>query len=168
MLLFIALSLGLCFIEQSSHPLQAILVSPIFIYIGLMTALVSIVGIFFKKIPNAIGYDAFFSGTLLFWFAYWKPMPFFGTNSPVFFFFPLYFALICAFITLFLSNQNHRIDKESLDYMRRFDKERMMPAWFLMLCVLASVEVVQHYQLYPVMMTLLMLRIAFSACLEPE
>jgi len=71
-----------------------------------------------------------------------------------------------AFITLFLSNQSHSIDKESLNYMRVFEKERAMPAWALMLCVLGSVEVTQHYQLYPVMMTLLMLRFALSSCVE--
>jgi len=164
MLVFIALSLALCYIAQTPSSLLVILTSPVFIYAGLTIALVSIVGAFFKKLPDKISYDAFSSGTLLLWFAYWKPMPFFSSDSPVFFFFPLYLALMSAFITLFLSNQSHKIDKESLDYMQYLDKERIMPAWSLMLCVLASVEVTQHYQLYPVMMTLLMLRFAFSNC----
>ncbi|MDO9212344.1 MAG: hypothetical protein Q7U23_00760 [Methylococcales bacterium] len=166
MLIFISLSLVLCYLVQVSISLPAILTSEYFVYGGLGIALISILGMFFKKLPNIVGYDGFSSGTLLLWFAYWKPMPFFTSDSPIFFFFPLYFALMSAFITLFLSNQNHRIDKESLGYMRTFDREKAIPAWALMLCVLGSVEVTQHYQLYPVMMTLLMLRFALSSCVE--
>ncbi|MSP27892.1 MAG: hypothetical protein EXR80_05515 [Methylococcales bacterium] len=135
-------------------------------YGGLVLALVSSAGMLFKKLTDTIGYDAFSSSTLLLWFAYWKPMPIFTEDSPIFFFFPLYFALMSAFLTLFLSNQGHKIDKESLALMRRFDKERIMPAWSLMLCVLASLPVTQHYQLFPVMMTLLMLRFAFVSCVQ--
>lgn len=168
MLVFIFLSLALCYLVQVQSSLSIMLTSEYVIYSGLVIALATIVALFFKKLPEKIGYDTFSSSTLLLWFAYWKPMPFFKEDSPVFFFFPLYFALMSAFITLFLSNQNHRIDKESLAYMRHFDQERMMPAWSLMLCVLASVEVTEHYQLYPVLMTLLMLRFAFSSCLETK
>jgi hypothetical protein len=168
MLVFISLSLALCYIAQTPGSLSVLLTSEYFVYGGLVIALASIAGVFLKKLSDRAGYDAFSSSTLLLWFAYWKPMPFFTADSPVFFFFPLYFALMSAFITLFLSNRNHKIDKESLGYMRRFDKERLMPSWSLMLCVLGSVEVTQHYQLYPVMMTLLMLRFAFSSCLETD
>lgn len=166
MLIFISLSLVLCYLAQTPSALPVMMTSPLFFYGGLAIALVSIIGLFFKKLPDRIGYDAFSSGTLLLWFAYWKPMPLFNGDSPIFFFFPLYFALMSAFTTLFLSNQNHSIDKESLIYMRDFDKRRMIPAWSLMLLVLGSLEITQHYQLYPVMMTLLMLRFAFSSCLQ--
>jgi len=168
MLVFISLSLVLCYLVQTQSSLPMLLTSEYLVYGGLVLAIVSIVCVFFKKLSDRVGYDAFSSSTLLLWFAYWKPMPFFSADSPIFFFFPLYFALMSAFITLFFSNQNHRIDKESLAYMRHIDQERMMPSWSLMLCVLGSVEVTQHYQLYPVMMTLLMLRFAFSSCLEPN
>ncbi len=162
---FISLSLALCYIEQRASSLQTLLVSPFFIYAGLAIALISVVGMFFKKLPDKVGYDSFSSGTLLLWIAYWKTLPLFSSDSPIFFFFPLYFALMSAFITLFLTNQRHKIDKESLRYMQRFDRERVIPAWSLMLCVLGSLALEQHYQLYPVMMTLLMLRFAFSVCL---
>ena len=168
MLVFICLNLALCYIVETSSSLPAILTSEYLVYGGLVIALVSIVGVFLKKLSDIAGYDAFSSGTLLLWFAYWKPMPFFSADSPIFFFFPLYFALMSAFITLFFSNQNHRIDKESIKYMQHLDQERMMPSWALMLCVLGSVEVTEHYQLYPVLMTLLMLRFAFSSCLETD
>ena len=162
MLAFISLSLGLCFIEQFSDARW--LVSDFFIYAGLVIALIAIVGIFLKKFSDTVAYDLFSSSTLLLWFAYWKPL--FEPDSPMFFFYPLYFAVMSAFITLLLSNQAHRIDKQTKQYMRYLDKERVMPAWSLMLCILGSLEVRQHYQLYPVLMTLLMLRFAFSNCIK--
>jgi hypothetical protein len=168
MLVFISLSLALCYISQTPNSLSDILTSPFSIYGGLTLALASIIGVFLKKLPDKIGYDAFSSSTLLTWFAYWKPMPFFSADSPIFFYFPLYFALMSAFMTLFLSNRSHKIDKESLHYMQYLDKERLMPAWSVMLCVLASLEATQHYQLYPVLMTLLMVRFAFSSCLQTD
>jgi hypothetical protein len=168
MLIFIALSLALCYIAQTPSSLSYMLMSPYFIVGGLVLALASSVGMLFKKLPDRIGYESFSCSTLLLWFAYWKPMPLFNGDSPIFFFFPLYFALMSAFLTLFLSNQGHKIDKESLKLMRRLDKERIMPAWSLMLCVLASLEVTQHYQLFPVMMTLLMLRFAFANCVQND
>ncbi len=166
MLVFIALSLGLCFIQEFNDSLLIILVSPFFIYAGLASALVGIVSMFFNKLPIIVGYELFSGGTLLLWFAYWKTL--FKPDSPIFFFFPLYFALMSAFITLFLSDQSHRLDKESLRYMKYLDEERILPAWSLMVCVLISLEMRQHYQLYPVLMTLLMLRFAFSSCLQTE
>jgi len=168
MLVFISLSLVLCYLAQTPSPLSQILISPYIIVGGLVLALVSSAGMLFKKLPDRIGYESFSCSTLLLWFAYWKPMPLFNGDSPIFFFFPLYFALMSAFLTLFLSNQGHKIDKESLTLMRRLDKERIMPAWSLMLCVLASLPVTEHYQLFPVMMTLLMLRFAFANCVQND
>jgi hypothetical protein len=164
MLIFILLSLGLCVVKQFSPNLQPVLWSEFFIYAGLIVALASVIGSFLKRCSDAVAYDAFSSATLLLWFAYWQPL--FEPDAPIFFFYPLYFALMSAFITLFLSNQGHRIDKATLNYMRYLDKERILPAWTLMLGVLGSLELRQHYQLYPVLMTLLMLRFAFSSCIE--
>jgi hypothetical protein len=163
---FIGLSLALCFLIETNNPLQTVLTSMPFVYIGLTGSILSIVAMFFKKLSDNIGYDAFSASTLLLWFAYWKPMPMFTADSPVFFYFPLYFALMAAFFILLLTNQSQQIDRETLQYMQRFDKERAMPAWALMLCVLGSLEVTQHYMLYPVLMTLLMLRFAFAKCVQ--
>jgi hypothetical protein len=166
MLIFIILSLGLCFVEQSSESLELLLISPIFLYVGLVIALIGIVSMFFKKLPIIVGYELFSSGTLILWYAHWKTE--FNPDSPIFFAYPLYFALMSAFFTLFLSDQGHRIDKSTLGYMKYLDEERILPAWTLMVFVLGSLELRQHYQLYPVLMTLLMLRFTFSSCLSAD
>ena len=162
--LFIALSLALCFMVQTGSSLQNVLVSPLLIYIGLAVAIISIFGSLFKKLPDLIWYDIFSGSTLILWFAYWKPL--FKDDSPVFFFYPLYFALMTAFVSLFLIGQRHKIDDESFRLMLSLSKKNIIQPWVLMLCVLGSLELQQHFMLYPTLMTLLIMRFVLASCLE--
>ena len=162
--LFIALSLALCFIVQTGSSLQSVLVTPLLIYIGLTVAITSIIGSLFKKLPALIWYDIFAGSTLVVWFAYWKPL--FKDDSPVFFFYPLYFALMTAFVSLFLIGQRHKIDDESFRLMLSLSKKNIIQPWVLMLCVLGSLELQQHFMLYPTLMTLLIMRFVLASCLE--
>jgi hypothetical protein len=149
---------------QTASSLQSVLVSPLFIYTGLILAIISIIGITFKKIPATFWYDIFAGSTLIVWFAYWKPL--FNVDAPIFFFYPLYFALMAAFVSLFITGQQHKIDDESLNLMKSLSKKSIIQPWIIMLCVLASLELQQHFLLYPIMMTLLIIRFALSSCLE--
>ena len=162
--LFIVFSLALCFMVQTASSLQNVLVSPLFIYTGLILAMISIIGITFKKMPATFWYDIFAGSTLIVWFAYWKPL--FNDDSPIFFFYPLYFALMTAFVSLFVIGQQHKIDDESFNLMKSLSKKSIIQPWIVMLCVLASLELQQHFLLYPIMMTLLIMRFALSSCLE--
>ena len=162
--LFIALSLTLCFLVQTASPLQSVLVKPFIIYIGLAVAIVSILGSLFKKLSAIIWYDIFSSSTLLVWFAYWNPL--FKDDSPIFFFYPVYFALMTAFVTLFFIGQRHKIDDESFRLMQFLSKKSITEPWVIMICVLGSLELQQHFMLYPVMMTLLIMRFALASCME--
>ena len=162
--LFIVLSLALCFLIQTASSLQSILVTPSMIYIGLGLAIISIFGTQFKKMPAIIWYDIFSSSSLLVWFAYWKPL--FKDDSPIFFFYPVYFALMTAFVTLFFIGQRHKIDDESFRLMQFLSKKSITEPWVIMICVLGSLELQQHFMLYPVMMTLLIMRFALASCME--
>jgi hypothetical protein len=162
--LFIVLSLALCFMVQNGSSLQNILVTPILIYIGLAVAIISILGSLFKKLSNMIWYDIFSSSTLIVWFAYWKPL--FKDDSPVFFYYPLYFALMTAFVSLFFIGQRHKIDDESFRLMLSLSKKNISQPWVVMLCVLGSLELQQHFMLYPTLMTLLIMRFVLASCLE--
>lgn len=161
MLVFIGLSLGLCVAERFG--VSSFLVNDFFLYGALISALAAIICTFLNKFSDTVCCDWFSGSTLFVWFAYWKPL--FETDSPMFFYYPLYFAMITALIILLLNNR-YRIDNATKEYMRHWDKERAMPAWSLMACVLGSLTLLQHYQTYPVLMTLLVLRFAFSMCLE--
>jgi hypothetical protein len=162
--LFIVFSLALCFMVQVFSSLQSLLITPLLIYIGLALAIISIFGSLFKKLPVIIWYDIFSSSTLLVWFAYWKPL--FKDDSPIFFFYPVYFALMTAFVSLFFIGQRHKIDNESFRLMQFLSKKGIIQPWVVMLCVLVSLELQQHFLLYPVMMTLLIIRFALTGCLE--
>ncbi len=163
---FIAISLTLSFMVQTQNPLQNTLISPLFIYISIGLAVICIFGIIYKTISPKIWYDIFASSMLLTWFAYWKPL--FNEDSPIFFLYPLYFAFMTAFVSLFFIGQRHKIDYETLRQMQSLsDKSRLRP-WIVMLCVMASLGLQQHYLLYPIMMTLLILRFALSSCLEAD
>ncbi len=161
---FIMLSIALSTLVQTGVSLPIALNSSLIITIGVALAVSCIILNYFKKLPQSICYDLFASGTLVAWFVYWKPL--FKEDSPIFFFFPLYFALFASFVTLFLSGQRQQFDDQSLQQMQKIaDKSRLKP-WFVMICVLASLELQEHYLLYPVLMTLLILRFALFSCLE--
>ena len=162
--LFIALSLVLCFMVQTASSLQSLLVTPLLIYISLAVAIISIIGSLFKKKSAIIWYDIFAGSTLIIWFAYWKPL--FKDDSPLFFFYPLYFALMTAFVSLFFIGQRDKIDDESFRLMGLLSKKSIYQPWVVMLCVLGSLELQQHFMLYPTMMTLLIFRFALASCLE--
>lgn len=164
MYLFIVLSLAFCFAAQTESPWQNALISPTVIAVGLFLAAAGIVGSIFKKNLYQTAYDLFAGGTLLVWFAYWHPQ--FNDDSPFFFFFPLYFLFLATFIELFFLGQQNKIDNETFRRMQSLAQNNSLQPWLLMLLVLASLELQQHYLLYPVLMTLLMLRFTLSRCLE--
>ncbi|MGZ8241476.1 MAG: hypothetical protein ACXWTK_08150 [Methylobacter sp.] len=163
---FIIISLILSFSGQSASSLQNLLISPLFIYIGAGVAILSIAGVIFKKLPTKIAYDIFAGSTLLVWFAYWKML--FNKDSPIFFFFPLYFAFMTAFVSLFIINQRHKIDYETFRLMQSLSEMKGLQPWLVMSCVLVTLEFQKHYLLFPVMMTLLIMRFALSSCLEQK
>jgi hypothetical protein len=163
---FVVLCLSLALIVQTGGSVQTALVSPIFIYSGLTVAIVTIIGSFFKFVPEKLSYDLFSSSTLFAWFAYWKPL--FVTDSPIFFFFPIYFALITAFAALFFIGQRHKIDRDSLQRMQAIVDSGVVEPWFVMICVLITLYFENRFIQYPVMMTLLTIRYALSGCLKPK
>jgi hypothetical protein len=161
---FIVLSLTLSLTVEVFGKLQSFLVTPFVIFPGLAVAIISIIVCFQNKKPGLIWYDLFSSSTLLIWFAYWKPL--FNDDSPVFFFFPVYFALITALVSLFFIGQRHKIDEESFRFMEILSIRSIIQPWVIMLCVLGSLKFQQHFLLYPTLMTLLILKFALAGCLE--
>ncbi|MEI6267516.1 MAG: hypothetical protein WCP01_01450 [Methylococcaceae bacterium] len=164
--LFIVFSLALCLMVQNASSLQSLLMAPPLIDVGLGVAIISILGGVFKKRWILIWYDIFSSSTLLIWFAYWKP--FFKEDAPIFFFYPLFFALVTAFVSLFFIGQRHKIDEESFRFMRSYSKKNLLQSWILMVGVLGSLGLRQNFMLYPVMMTLLIMRFALTSCMEGQ
>lgn len=164
MIVFIAISLMLSFIVQTSNPLRTVLSSHLLIYIGLAGAVIGIIASILKKWSDRICYNLFASSALLLWFAYWQPI--FKEESPIFFFFPLYFAIIASFFSLAFISRRDKIDNETLRQMRILSEKVGLQPWVIMLGVLGSLELQEHFQVFPVMMTMLLLRFTLSRCIE--
>lgn len=162
--LFISLSLAFSFIVQNASPLQSLLESTAFNYTGITLAICSIAGIVLKKLPAKICYDVFASGALLAWFGLWKPL--FNDDSPIFYFYPLYFAFMTAFVSLFFIQRPQVIDYETLRYIKYISRKYKLPPWLVMVGVLMSLALHQHFLLFPIMMTLLIMRFALTSYLE--
>ncbi len=162
MLVFIVLSLVLGYLVQTANPLTSLLVSPIFVYIGIGGALLAIAGLLVKKGNFSIWYDLFASSVLLAWFAYWKTL--FNDDSPMFFFFPVYFVAMSAFTSLAFIGQSVHLDNDTLRYMRVLAEKGPQP-WIIMLGALASLQLLDHYLVFPILITLLLLRFALDCCI---
>jgi len=166
MFLFIGFSLGLCFLLQATSPWLSWLVTPWVLYGGLAVALLSIVAVILDRGFSRLWHDLFSGSVLLVWYAYWQPL--FKDDTPVFFAYALYFVFMTAFVELFFIGQRQNIDKEVLRQLQLLAKNLQIKSWMVMVLVLVSLELLDHYMLYPVAMTLLMLRYALSTYLKPE
>ena len=71
-----------------------------------------------------------------------------------------------AFVALFFIGQRHKIDNESFNIMQSLAKKIIIQPWVVMACILGSLELQQHFMLYPTLMTLLILRFALASCIE--
>lgn len=118
-----------------------------------------------KKLSGAVWHDGFAVGALSAWYGNWHPL--FSRDAPMFYLFPLYYALLSGWLTLAIINKSARFDpasRESLIYLQhnlaRFDTR-------LIAClVLASLVAPEHYLLYPSAMSLFIVRFTLQRCLE--
>ncbi len=133
--------------------------SPITLYVGFGFILCSAIAALSKRIHFTYSYDGFATGALLAWFSYWYQL--FKNDAPMFYFFPLYFALLTAGVTLFFLRQDDWIDQESLKVMQRLANMLSFHPGVFAAAVLLSLEAHSHFLLFPIMMTLFILRYTF-------
>ena len=164
MLAFIILSLLLSYLVQSESPYQNIFITTVTIYLGLSCIAISIIGAMIKKIFYSIWYDLFATGALLTWFSYWHQ--FFHNEAPMFYLFPLYFAFLIALVSLLFISKRDRFDQESVDHIRSFDKKAKFHPGVVIAGVLVSMLLPGHYLLFPVAMSLLIIRYTFTCCAD--
>ena len=107
---FILASLSLAALVQYPTPLLLMLSTPVALGIGLTLMASSLLFGYLKKIPTVIWHDVFATSCLLVWYAYWKPQ--FIDDAPMFFFFPLYYALLTSIVTLTLINKSQDFDQD--------------------------------------------------------
>lgn len=161
---FIVCSLLLSFLVQYESPYLDLLTSPAVLALGLIATAASIIGALLKKMPAVVWYDMFAVGTLLTWFAYWHQV--FNDDAPMFYFFPLYYTLLTSVIALLFINRAERFDAESVQQLRFADKHTRLDTRAIVAFVLLSLVITRHYMLYPIAMTLFVVRYMLTRCLE--
>jgi len=162
--LFIVFSLVLSFLVQSDSPWLALVQNTVVLYSGLGICIASFVIALLKKNKAIIFHDVFAVSSLLVWFSYWRTL--FNEESPFFFVFPLYFVFIGAVIESLLLSQQSKPDQETLGYMYAIASNSRLQLWLVMVVVLISLGLEEHYLLYPTAITILLIRIALHRYLE--
>ncbi|MFU8789529.1 MAG: hypothetical protein ACNA7G_10895 [Methylobacter sp.] len=161
---FILCSLSLAALVQNPGSFLQWLATPAALAIGLIITLASLLAGYFKKVPTVSWHDGFSTGCLLIWYAYWQPQ--FNPDAPMFFFFPLYFALLTSIVTLTLINKSEYFDQESIMHLRYLQKNIRFNIYVVIGFVLISLLITRHYALYPIAMTLFIVRHTLTVCLE--
>ncbi|MDO9142446.1 MAG: hypothetical protein Q7U38_19170, partial [Methylobacter sp.] len=83
-----------------------------------------------------------------------------------FFFFPLYYAMLTSIVTLTLINKSEYFDQESVMHLRYLEKNIRFNIFTVVALVLLSLLITRHYALYPIAMTLFIVRHTLTVCLE--
>jgi hypothetical protein len=164
MIIFILACIALATLVQLQSPLLEWLTLSPALEINLCLLALSLLLGYFKKLPSISWHDGFATATLLVWYGDWRPL--FDDYAPMFFFYPLYFALFSGILTLLLINKSADFDAESVIQLRYMDKmiRFNMPAAIVF--VLIAVLISRHYALYAMAMTFFMIRHSITVCLE--
>lgn len=161
--LFIICSLSISFLVQTGSPYLSQIALPVILYIGFGFIICSAIAAVSKRIHFSYTYDGFAIGALLVWFSYWYQL--FKKDAPMFYFFPLYFALLAAGVTLLFLRKDDWVDQESLKSMLRFSKRLRFHPGIMAIAVLISLEVHSHFLLFPITMTLFIMRYTLTCYL---
>ncbi len=161
---FILCSLSLAVLVQNPNEFLQLLTTPAALGVGLTVMVASLLAGYLKKISTVIWHDGFATSTLLIWYAYWEPQ--FNNDAPMFFFFPLYYALLTSIVTVTLINKSEYFDQESIVHLRYLEKNTRFNISAIVVFVLISLLITSHYALYPIAMTLFIIRHTMVVCLE--
>ncbi len=166
MYIFIAHSLILGLLVEQESTLYLILRSEWLCYLGGFIMLISfLANLFkFKRFSFHLYYDLYATGALFVWYAYWPS--FFTYSTPIFKVLPLYFTVLTALSSLFFIKSRNQIDPDALVWLQWLsDSGRFHPLW-IMLGLAASLFMTQHFLIFPVMLTLFIIRFALACCLD--
>ncbi len=158
----------MAFLLKEGVVINNVLLSKPSFYLGVLLLCITLLAVVlsYKKLPYKIRYDLFAVGALLVWYSYWPA--FFREGSPIFHLYPLYFALITALFSLAFIKQREQIDPDALVWLQWLsDSGRFNPV-IVMLCVCVSLFLPQQFILFPLTLSLLIMRYALACCLDNE
>jgi hypothetical protein len=164
MFLFILLSLVFSFLAENDLSRLALLVNDEVMMGGVVLVVMAGLLAALNRLSCHVRYDLFASGTLLIWLPYWFLD--FREGSPVFFFLPLYFALLSAFCWLVFVKKREDIDQQTLEFMQWLSDSGRFNPFIIAVVVLVGLYFKQHFLLYPSAITIWVLRYALASSIE--
>ncbi len=168
MYIFILLNLLMAFVLKNDNIIRTVFLSDYALYLGesLLVVILIATGIKFRQINYKLRYDLFAVGALLIWFAYWPP--FFRQDSPLFYIYPLYFALITALFALVFIKKPEQIKRDERAWLQWLSDTGRFNPFIIMVCVAISLFLPQQFMLFPLTVSLLVMRFALACCLDNE
>ncbi|TPQ24479.1 hypothetical protein [Methylomonas koyamae] len=162
---FIASSLILTTLIETHNPVLPLLnLEAVWMSAAAIAAIFLLAG-GLKRLSSTVWQDGFACASLWAWYGYWKPL--FSEGSPQFSVFPVYFALLAAWMLFGFINRSPRFDWESQETFRYFETylSRVTPGLIAAL-VLVCLALPEHYLSFPLAMTFFIIRSAFQRCIE--
>lgn len=135
------------------------------LYTGLALLFCACIAAASKKFSFRISHELFAIGCLLVWFAYWRQ--FYRSDAPMFYYFPLYFVLLTAILSLLFISRRERFDDESLLHLQHLAGSPAFHPLLIAFFLLTSIVMHGHFLLFPTAMTLFLIRYTLISCLEP-
>ena len=157
-------SLVYCYLIWNQSIYLSALNSDAALYFGFGCVAVSVLMSFFPRIHDGFKYNLFCVGCLIVWFADWSRI--FGLEAPIFYSYPVYFALLSVAITHLVINQTERFDDDQVKLMRIIYNWKPFKPPVLAAGALVSLSFPSHYLLYTVAMTFMLISYAFGICLQ--
>ncbi len=168
MYFFILINLVIAFLVYEGSQVSTVFLSDPLFYIGAFFLLGSFVLTVLKNslLSFRLRYDLFAIGAVLVWYVYWPP--FFVHDTPVFHYYPLYFVFITTVFSMFFVTRPELIDSETLSWLQWLsDSGRFNPV-FIMLLVMLSLLFPEHFLLFPISISLWVMRYVLACCLGNE
>ncbi len=161
---FICLNLLISYAVNAHNRLEQFFLSSYCEYLGILLIVVSCICLAWPKLKLALRYELFCSGTVLVWISTWPPN--FNADSPVIFFFPLFFCLVTVLVHKVFILQAETIDLMSLKYIALLGRHNFWHTGVLVVSVLVSLTQIEHYRVYPSLLSLLLIKYAVLSILE--
>jgi hypothetical protein len=160
---FIFCCLALGYLVQTKSEYLLLVSAPISLYTGICFIVASAIASQSNRIHFTFIYDGFAIGALLIWFTYWQQI--FNAEAPMFYLFPLYFALVTAGVTLLFLRRDELLDEDTLKAMPTFSGVLNLHPAIIAAVVLISIAIPDQFLLFPTTMTLFIMRFTFSSYL---
>lgn len=154
------------FFGEAEGLFKTLLISKYSLYAGFILLLVNLIanGFQLSKIPFRLRYDLFAVGASLVWTAYWQD--FFRSDTVIFHYYSLYFVLITAVFSLLFIKKRRDIDSDALIFLQWLSDAKRFNSNMVMILVIISLALPQYFMLFPVAITLLIVRFSLACCLH--